>query len=65
VCFVIYKSYLASLWNAGWTFGRSVQIAVLIWLLLGACWVMWVRRTRPDVMRPDAEAFIAPEATGR
>ncbi|MEH3139047.1 MAG: APC family permease [Mycobacterium kyogaense] len=65
VCFVIYKSYLASLWNAGWTFGRSVQIAVLIWLLLGVCWVMFVRRTRPDVMRPDADAFIAPEAAGR
>jgi amino acid transporter len=62
VCFVIYKSYLGSLWDAGWTFGRSVQIAVVVWLLLGACWVLYVRRATPEVMRDrDVEADIDPE----
>lgn len=57
VCFVIYKSYLASLWNAGWTYGRSVQLAVVIWLLLGVVWMFYVRRTNPGAMRSDdAEA---------
>ena len=50
VCFVIYESYLGSLWDAGWTFGRSVQIAVVVWLLLGAGWVLYVRRATPEVM---------------
>lgn len=51
VCFVIYRSYLGSLWDAGWTFGRSVQIAVVVWLLLGACWVLYVRRATPEVLQ--------------
>lgn len=53
VCFVIYKSYLASLWNAGWTYGRSVQLAVVIWLLLGVVWMFYVRRTNPAALRTD------------
>lgn len=62
VCFVIYKSYLGSLWDAGWTFGRSVQIAVVIWLLLGACWVFYVRRATPEVMQGrEIEDDIDPE----
>jgi amino acid transporter len=62
VCFVIYKSYLGSLWGAGWTFGRSVQIAVVIWLLLGACWVLYVRRATPEVMQGrEIEDDIDPE----
>jgi amino acid transporter len=51
VCFVIYKSYLASLWNAGWTYGRSVQLAVVIWLLLGVAWMFYVRRSNPAALR--------------
>ena len=48
VCFVIEKSYLVSLWNAGWTYGRSVQLAVIIWLALGAAWVFYLRKTQPQ-----------------
>jgi amino acid transporter len=44
VCFVIEKSYLGSLWDAGWTYGRSVQLAVVIWLVLGVLWTLRVRR---------------------
>jgi amino acid transporter len=51
VCFVIYKSYLGSLWDAGWTYGRSVQLAVVIWLLLGVCWMAYVRRSNPNALR--------------
>lgn len=48
VCFVIGKSYLGSLWNAGWTYGQSVQLAVVVWLVLGAVWVAYLRRSRPE-----------------
>lgn len=61
VCFVIYKSYLASLWNSGWTYGQSVQLAVVIWLLLGLGWVLYLRRTRPHVLTEAAE--VAPAET--
>lgn len=44
VSYVIVESYLGSLWNAGWTYGRSVQLAVVIWLALGLLWTMHVRR---------------------
>lgn len=44
VCFVLEKSYLGSLWDAGWTYGRSVQLAVVIWLALGLLWMLRVRR---------------------
>jgi amino acid transporter len=53
VCFVIYKSYLGSLWDAGWTYGRSVQLAVVIWLLLGVCWMAYVRRSNPNALADD------------
>jgi amino acid transporter len=51
VCFVIYKSYLGSLWDAGWTYGRSVQLAVVIWLLLGVVWMQYIRRSAPEALR--------------
>jgi amino acid transporter len=50
VLFVVYKSYLGSLWDAGWTYGRSVQLAVVVWLVLGLVWVLYVRRTRPEAL---------------
>lgn len=50
VCFVIYKSYLGSLWNSGWTYGQSVQLAVVAWLVLGICWVAYLKRRRPHVL---------------
>ena len=49
VLFVIKSSYLGSLWNAGWTYGRSVQIAVIVWVVLGFAWLAWLRRGRPEV----------------
>jgi amino acid transporter len=36
VCvYVLYKSYGSSLWQAGWTYGRSVQLAIVAWLVIG------------------------------
>jgi amino acid transporter len=53
VCFVIAKSYLGSLWNAGWTYGQSVQLAVVVWLVLGVVWVAYLRRARPEAFRDE------------
>lgn len=71
VCFVIAKSYLGSLWSAGWTYGQSVQLAVIIWLLLGVVWVLRLRRSRPEAFTPDglpelgdADPLLGPENTG-
>lgn len=58
VCFVIEKSYLLSLWKAGWTYGRSVQLAVVIWLALGACWVFYLRKTQPNVFDPELDVVF-------
>lgn len=34
-CYLLYKSYGMSLWSAGWTYGKSVQLAIVAWLVLG------------------------------
>jgi amino acid transporter len=60
VCFVIYKSYLGSLWNAGWTYGRSVQLAVVIWLIAGLGWTLYLRVKRPEVFSPSIDALEEP-----
>ncbi|MBV9793554.1 MAG: APC family permease [Actinobacteria bacterium] len=70
VLYILYKSYFASLWDAGWTYGRSVQIAVIAWLVLGVAWTLFLKRRKPDLFRrrsqvfdPDAPAgSIAPDA---
>jgi amino acid transporter len=60
VLFVIDRSYLASLWSAGWTYGGSVQVAVLVWLALGGAWLIYLKKKRPEVF--DRTHEILPEA---
>lgn len=50
VLFVIWSSYLGSLSAAGWTYGISVQLAVVIWVVLGFVWLAVLRRRRPEVL---------------
>ena len=57
VLYIIYNSYLASLWNAGWTYGQSVQLAVVIWLLAGLVWIVWQRRRNPALFRKKVAVF--------
>jgi hypothetical protein len=57
VLYIIYNSYLASLWNAGWTYGQSVQLAVVIWLLAGLVWIAWQRRRNPALFRKKVAVF--------
>jgi hypothetical protein len=60
VCFVVYKSYLGSLWDAGWTYGRSVQLAVVIWLVAGVAWTLYLRARRPQVFSPSLDISEEP-----
>jgi amino acid transporter len=57
VVYILYKSYFASLWDAGWTYGRSVQIAVAIWLVLGVAWTLILRRRNPQLFTRRSRVF--------
>lgn len=64
VVYILYKSYFASLWDAGWTYGRSVQIAVVAWLLLGIAWTAVLRRRSPQLFSRRSQVFEAEEPEG-
>lgn len=57
-------TYFASLWDAGWTYSRSVQLAVAIWLLLGIAWIMVLRRRSPQLFTRRSQVFDSDEAGG-
>ncbi|MFL5703800.1 MAG: APC family permease [Ktedonobacteraceae bacterium] len=57
VLYILYNSYLASLWAAGWAYGQSVQLAVVIWLLLGIVWTLWQRNRNPSLFHKKVEVF--------
>lgn len=57
VLYIIYNSYLASLWKAGWTYGQSVQLAVAVWLFAGLAWTVWQRRRNPTIFSKKVEVF--------
>src|SRR5258708_34696373 len=44
VLYILYNSYLASLWAAAWTYGQRIALAVVIWLLAGLACTLWQRR---------------------
>jgi amino acid transporter len=57
VLYILYNSYLVSLWAAGWAYGQSVQLAVVLWLLLGIGWTLWQRNRNPALFRKKVEVF--------
>jgi len=57
VVYILYKSYFASLWDAGWTYGRSVQLAVIVWLVLGIIWTAVLRRRSPQLFTRRSQVF--------
>ncbi len=57
VIYILYKSYFAALWDAGWTYGRSVQLAVVVWLVLGVAWTMILRRRSPQLFTRRSQVF--------
>jgi amino acid transporter len=57
VLYILYNSYLVSLWMAGWAYGQSVQLAVVLWLLLGIGWTLWQRSRNPALFRKKVEVF--------
>jgi amino acid transporter len=57
VLYILYQSYFASLWDAGWTYGRSVQIAVVVWLVLGIAWTALLRRRSPQLFKRRSQVF--------
>jgi hypothetical protein len=57
VCYILYESYLASLWNAGWTYGRSVQLAVVLWLIAGLAWTISLKRRKPGLFEHSSEVY--------
>jgi amino acid transporter len=64
VIYILYKSYFASLWDAGWTYGRSVQIAVVAWLVLGIAWTAILRRRSPQLFTRRSQVFDDGAAEG-
>jgi amino acid transporter len=64
VGFVIEKSYLVSLWQSGWTYGGSVQVAVVTWLVLGVAWLVYLRSRHPEVLGESMDTELAPAVDG-
>ena len=62
VLYILYQSYFASLWDAGWTYGRSVQIAVVAWLVLGIAWTALLRRRSPQLFTRRSQVFAEDDA---
>lgn len=60
VAFVVDRSYLVSLWQSGWTYGGSVQVAVMVWLVLGGGWLLYLRARHPEVLDESAEVELSP-----
>lgn len=43
---VLYKSFVQSLWDAGWvTIGRGILVFAVVWSLLGVVYAYWVRNS--------------------
>jgi putrescine importer len=63
VLYILYKSYFASLWDAGWTYGRSVQVAVVLWLLLGLAWTTFLRKRSPQLFTRRSQVFDEEEVS--
>jgi amino acid transporter len=63
VVYVLWESYLGSLWNAGWAYGRSVQLSIVIWLLLGVAWVVYLKRKKSHVFVKPSERDSIPSPT--
>ena len=43
---VLYKSFVQSLWNAGWvTIGRGILVFAVVWSVIGAVYAYAVRNT--------------------
>ena len=57
VVYILWNSYGVSLWNAGWEYGRSVQLAVVIWLVLGLIWTLALRQRKPYLFRRRSQVF--------
>jgi amino acid transporter len=57
VLYILWNSYGVSLWQSGFEYGQSVQIAVLIWLILGAIWTVALRGRKPDLFRRRMRVF--------
>jgi amino acid transporter len=60
---VLYKSFVQSLWEAGWvTIGRGILVFVVGWSLLGAAYAYWVRNkaTLPAVGEDDQDLEQGP-----
>ena len=65
VCYILYESYLASLWNAGWVYGRSVQLSVVLWLIAGLAWTISLKRRKPGLFEHSSEVFEEHEEAPR
>ncbi len=64
VLYILYNSFLVSLWQAGWAYGQSVQLAVAIWLALGIGWTLWQRQRNPALFRRKSQVFEDHEQAG-
>jgi amino acid transporter len=60
-CYLLYKSFGMSLWSAGWTYGKSVQLAVVAWLVLGVAAAL-IRSRRRTTLQAVPESDVALES---
>jgi hypothetical protein len=51
ICYALYKSFFKGLWSAGFAHGQSIVLFALAWSLIGAAYIAWLRRSRPEALQ--------------
>lgn len=62
--YVIYNSFFVSLWGAGFKLGQSVIYLSMLFLLLGAGYVLYLKYRTPERLSGGLEAFREVEQVG-
>jgi amino acid transporter len=62
IVYALYKSFFKGLWEAGFAHGQSIVLFALVWSVIGAAYIAWLRTRRPESLREAerVEAGVAP-----
>jgi putrescine importer len=56
IVYALYKSFFKGLWSAGFAHGQSIVIFALAWAVIGALYIIWLRKRRPELLRSAPES---------
>jgi amino acid transporter len=56
IVYALYKSFFKGLWAGDFAHGKSIVLFALAWSVIGALYVLWLRRSRPAALEQEAAA---------